>query len=407
MHTRIKIISILLIVLALISPPFVFSQIPFFGKEIRGMLGIAIISLLYLENTKFKFSEIIFFILLVIILTLEIFSERSSLNNVLSAYAVIFVAYSIFRVLRTNNFSNEIFLRLWMRFSLIISVLAIISFFVNQFTNFNTALVSFNSSESLFNPAYDYKISIFGFTVFKQFAFIGLERVSSFFTEPQYAGMFFAFNLLIISKNSNLFSIKYYFTSLLAGLLTFSLTFYLVFMLILILNLKFKQINVVLTALMSLLLFLIISYLFNVNFESFNLHFSETSFLDRMERNFYAIDVLKDASISKLLFGHGINNFIKYTDDELGRGISSGFLYLFFEFGILLSCLVLFMSISFSNTNRTLLLISMIYLLAIPWYRYYFCWYAIILCGLNHYNYKRPINVSKFKNKNTIKDPIS
>ena len=115
------------------------------------MFGIAVLLLLYLENTKLKFSEIIFFILLITFLILEILSQRSSLNNALSTYAVIFVAYSIYRVLRTNNFTTETFLRIWMRFSLIISILAIISFFVNQFTNFNTDFVSFNSSESLFN----------------------------------------------------------------------------------------------------------------------------------------------------------------------------------------------------------------------------------------------------------------
>ncbi len=397
MHTRIKIISILLILLALISPPFVFSQLPFFGKEMRGMFGIAVLLLLYLENTKLKFSEIIFFILLITILILEILSQRSSLNNALSTYAVIFVAYSIYRVLRTNNFTTETFLRIWMRFSLIISILAIISFFVNQFTNFNTDFVSFNSSESLFNPNYDYKISIFGLTVFKKFPFFEVERVSSFFIEPQYAGMFFAFNLLIISKSRKLFSTKYYLAILLAGLLTFSITFYLVLTFLLIVNLKFKPINIVLTVLISLLFFVIISYSFNINFETLTYIISQTSFQDRMERNLYAVEVIKDASTSKLLFGHGINNFLKYTNDELGRGLSSGFLYLFFEFGVLLSCLVLYLSISFSNKNLTLILISMIYLVVMPWYRYYFCWYAIILCGLNYYNYKTLVNVSKLK----------
>ena len=330
-------------------------------------------------------------------LILEILSQRSSLNNALSTYAVIFVAYSIYRVLRTNNFTTETFLRIWMRFSLIISILAIISFFVNQFTNFNTDFVSFNSSESLFNPNYDYKISIFGLTVFKKFPFFEVERVSSFFIEPQYAGMFFAFNLLIISKSRKLFSTKYYLASLLAGLLTFSITFYLVLTFLLIVNLKFKPINIVLTVLISLLFFVIISYSFNINFETLTYIISQTSFQDRMERNLYAVEVLKDASTSKLLFGHGINNFLKYTNDELGRGLSSGFLYLFFEFGVLLSCLVLYLSISFSNKNLTLILISMIYLVVMPWYRYYFCWYAIILCGLNYYNYKTLVNVSKLK----------
>ena len=77
---------------------------------------------------------------------------------------------------------------------------------------------------------------------------------------------FFAFNLLIISKSRKLFSTKYYLASLLAGLLTFSITFYLVLTFLLIVNLKFKPINIVLTVLISLLFFVIISYSFNINF---------------------------------------------------------------------------------------------------------------------------------------------
>ena len=146
-----------------------------------------------------------------------------------------------------------------MRFSLIISILAIISFFVNQFTNFNTDFVSFNSSESLFNPNYDYKISIFGLTVFKKFPFFEVERVSSFFIEPQYAGMFFAFNFLIASKNSELFSKKYYITSVLAGLLTFSVTFYLAYITYLILSLRISQNNDYIFLL--LIIFIFINYI--------------------------------------------------------------------------------------------------------------------------------------------------
>ena len=170
-------------------------------------------------------------------------------------------------------------------------------------------------------------------TVFKKFPFFEVERVSSFFIEPQYAGMFFAFNLLIISKSRKLFSTKYYLASLLAGLLTFSITFYLVLTFLLIVNLKFKPINIVLTVLISLLFFVIISYSFNINFETLTYTISQTSFQDRMERNLYAVEVIKDASSSKLLFGHGINNFLKYTNDELGRDYLQ-VLYLFFEFGV-------------------------------------------------------------------------
>ena len=78
MHTRTKNISILLIALALISPPFVFAELIFFGREMRGLFGIIIILLLYLDNTKFKFSEIIFFILLFSILILHIFKRNTN-----------------------------------------------------------------------------------------------------------------------------------------------------------------------------------------------------------------------------------------------------------------------------------------------------------------------------------------
>lgn len=149
-------------------------------------------------------------------------------------------------------------------------------------------------------------------------------------------------------------------------------------------------------------LFLILS-LFIVNYSSDTTkemsNFNNTSLVDRLERNYYAIKLLYDTSISKLLFGHGINTYQKFNIDELGRGISSGFLYLLFEFGFLVSCVVLVMWISFSNKNRTLILISLIYLIVMPWYKYYFCWYAIILCDLiytNTFRYKSADNKMVF-----------
>ena len=113
-------------------------------------------------------------------------------------------------------------------------------------------------------------------------------------------------------------------------------------------------------------LFLILSlFIVNYSFDATKdpLNFISTSLVDRLERNYYAIKLLYDTSISKLLFGHGINTYQEYNIDELGRGISSGFLYLLFEFGFLVSCVVLVMWISFSNKNRTLILISLIYLI--------------------------------------------
>ena len=408
MNTRIKTISILLIFLAIISPPFVFAELKFFGKEIRGLIGLTIIILLYLENTKFKISEIFILFLLGFIVVIEFLSHRSDLNNVLSAYAVIFVAFSIFRVLKTNKLSGIIFLHTWMRFSLIISIFAIISFFINQFIDTSVFFENSSLFGSSFNPAYDYKISIFGFTVFKKFSLMGVERVSSFFHEPQYAGMFFAFNFLIASKNSELFSKKYYTTSVLAGLLTFSVTFYLAYITYLILSLKVRKIKIIYFCSFLFLFLLLIFFSLSVNLNISDLQLSQTSFLDRMQRNLYTLEVVKDATFSKVLFGHGINTYQDYNlNDESGRGLSSGLLYLLFEFGILISLFILIMFISFSNKNYILIAIGTLYLIAIPWYRYYFCWYAIILCGLdyfNTFNYKNYFTKNNIKNYKITKD---
>ena len=55
---------------------------------------------------------------------------------------------------------------------------------------------------------------------------------------------------------------------------------------------------------------------------------------------------------------------------------------------------------SFSNKNYTLIIIGILYLITIPWYRYYFSWYAIILCGLDYFNttsYKKTLSKSNLK----------
>ena len=82
---RLKTTFLLLIMLAIMSPPFVFSQIDYFGREIRTFLGIIVLLLLYLEYSKFKSTDIFIFFLLGNIIFLEIIFQRSSINNILSA----------------------------------------------------------------------------------------------------------------------------------------------------------------------------------------------------------------------------------------------------------------------------------------------------------------------------------
>ena len=145
-----------------------------------------------------------------------------------------------------------------------------------------------------------------------------------------------------------------------------------------------------------------------MNFSFFDLSLSQTSFQDRMERNLNGLSVVSDASFSNQLFGHGVN-----TDEggrAGGRGLSSGLTYLLFEFGILISIFILALFMSFSNKNYTLIIIGILYLITIPWYRYYLSWYAIILCGLDYFNttsYKKTFSKRNLKDYKTTKNLLS
>ena len=387
MHIRLKITFYLLIILASISPPSIFSEIDL-GREMRLLFGIIITIFLFFESSKFQTKDFIVLLLLVLIILVEVMFQRSSINNILSSYAVIFISFLLFRVSRLNKLNGETFLNLWSSSTLPIAILAIISFVIHQFSSFNADFLNFSSS-NLFNPEYNYRMSIFGFTMYKDFGFVGVTRVCSFFNEPQYAGMFFAFNMLLIKNKIKSISKKYFVINLLAGLLTFSVTFYLAFFVLTIFSMKQKNIRILFFS----LLIIFVYYVF-ISDVSINRLMQGTSFSDRIDRNTYALDYLIDkASILNILFGHGIGNYQLINEDELGRGLSAGFIYLMMESGLFFTCFIIFLLSLFTNNNRIVILIAMLYMLAIPWHKYYFCWYVIILCGLNY--------VNSFHHKNT------
>jgi len=387
MHIRLKITFYLLIILVSISPPSLFSEIDL-GREMRLLFGIIIMILLFFESSKFKIRDFIVFLLLGFIILVEVIFQRSSINNILSSYSVILISFLLFRVSRLNKLNGETFLNLWSSSTLPIAILAIISFVIHQFSSFNADFLNFSSSD-LFNPEYNYRMSIFGFTMIKDFGFVDVVRVCSFFNEPQYAGMFFAFNMLLIKNRVKSISKKHFFINLLAGLLTFSVTFYLAFFVLTIFSMKQKYIKIFFYS----LLIIFVYYVF-ISDVSINTLIEGTSFSDRIDRNMYALDYLMNkASILNILFGHGIGNYQLVNEDELGRGLSAGFLYLMIESGCASILFYIFLVSLLSNNNRFVILIAMLYMFAIPWHKYYFCWYVIILCGLNH--------VNSFHHKNT------
>ena len=213
---------------------------------------------------------------------------------------------------------------------------------------------------------------------------MGVERVCSFFNEPQYAGLFFLFNILIAKNNTELIPRNYYFVNLLAGLFTFSFSFYVLMVIYLILSFNAKLVyNKFIFIIIILLFFTVFSQTNLINYY-LDLLNSFTSYDDRVSRAVSVFYVLENESTFNLLFGNGINTYQLKNIDEVRRGISSGYLYLIYEFGIVISLVFLMIIILFSSKDRILLFISLAYLFAMPWHKYYFCWYLIILCGLTY-----------------------
>lgn len=386
MNLLIKLNCFFLILLAFISPPSVFSEINF-GRELRSFISLIVLILMIIQIKKIKLIHLCFIIILILIISLEIFLQRSLLNHVLSNYTVILVAITFYVFLCSNKNNLDIFLKIWSNFSQIVCLFAIISFFFHQFINFDAYSFYFIDNE-FFNNKYDYKISVFGLTVFKNFGVVNIERVSSFFYEPQYAGLFFAFNSLLFKFNKNLISKNFFLLNTLAGLLTFSITFYIILPLILLSNLKKKQ---------KLFLVVIFLYIFVLALSAY--FFQDISFLkknslsDRINRNAFYFDIILNANFDKLLFGHGIKNFESFDFDKFGKGLSSGFLYLLFEFGILISIYFFSLFIMFSNRYITLIIVALTYFAIMPWFKYFFCWYIIIIAGLTF-----KINRASYKN---------
>jgi hypothetical protein len=275
---------------------------------------------------------------------------------------------------------------LWLYFSFILSVGAIISFLIHQFSNFNADFLNFEKN-IIYVKNYNYKVSIFGLTLVKFFFFVEVERVCSFFNEPQFAGLYFLFNILLLKKiNNNSIPRKFLVVNILAGILTFSITFYLVFAMLLF----FSLIRYVIFILACLFLFILLIFIILYKPDIFNYFFififDNTSLLDRIERSNNSIIILRELSFLNLFFGNGINSYSFLQEDPTIASISSGYQNILFDFGFLFLCFFLIILISFLKKNPTLTLVCMLYLFVLPIYYYYYVWYAIILYSLTYEN---------------------
>ena len=379
----------------MISPPLIFAEAIYYGRELRSFLTIILIFFLFLNSLKFEIRQLIIFLLLLFILIIEILVQRSDINNILSFYAVLLISFFLFKNFKNNELKFHTFLNIWLKFSLILSFFAVVSYVIHQFNFLNFDLLNFKSSAS-FERNYPYQMSIFGNTIDKNFGFITLSRVCSFFNEPLNAGIFFGLNLLLAKVNRNLISKRYTFFFLIAGLLTFSVTFYMIYLFLMLRKFKLKLNNTFLLGLITIFLtFLLMITISDV--EIFKHFISYTSFDNRIERETFALKSILESPLSKFLFGHGTGNYAEAFPNNVGY-TSTGYVSFLFEFGIITFVAVLIFVLFFLKSRFDLLIVLSIGLLTYPIYRSFIYWYVIILIYFSYINiHDYPKYIAKLK----------
>ncbi len=369
----VKISLFLVFLLALSSNPFIFERIPWVNSQLRGILGLACIFFLFLSSKRIVKTDLLIYFLTLCNFAVE-FSWKSKVNNVLSYLSVILLFLLLFRALQLSKLYRLIFFRMWIQVAFLVSSSMIVLFFLGQFTSLDTDFFDFDSimgmQEQATNP--NYKFHMFGIILRKVYSSFNLTRTFGYFVEPQYAGFYFTMNLLLAHYSGKFKNKKnWVFLNLFAGIFTFSTTFFLALFFIFILHyadFRFRF-NLYALGLVAIPIF-IIGYEIVRTFSFLDL----TSFGDRENRIFNAIEVTLKASYQDLFFGHGVS----YQGDS-GRGFSAGFFLALIERGISGLFFVLTLLVYVLRKNFEVVLIFLLYLLAIPLYVNNLFWLSTLI----------------------------
>jgi hypothetical protein len=369
------------ILLAFLVPPSIFANMDFMSRDLRMLLGLVVLLLLFLNDKKITIFDIKMFFVITFLLGVELMWRRSELSNILSYYAVVVFYILLFRTLKKNELGKAIILKSWINLGYLLSFSAIILFMLHQFTSLNTDVFNFSSHLSDRIGVHEY--SFLGATREKNFGPFSLTRVASYFSEPQIAGFYFTINVLLSSMINKKKEYKWWtFFNVLAGMLTFSTTFYLAMLIFFTFQFSPRILNVFVIFLGSTLALLFTGYILMENIIFSELGFLyRTSYIDREIRFLAALSILKSSSPFNLLFGHGVG----FTG-SFDRGLGSGFFHVFVERGLVGLVLVLSMVRLFLQNNYTHIFIFILFLFAFTWYVNYIFWMgAVVLWAGNSF----------------------
>lgn len=365
----------IILLLSFATPPAIFAHMDFASREMRFILIIASLSLLFYRFCPLK-KPLLLLYAAVFLFLVEMLLSVSKLSNILSYYVVIFIVLLMYYTLIVSEYKRYVYIDMWIKLGYFLSYSIVVLFFVHQFLTIDTDYFGFKGLMSYTDR--NYKYSIFGVSQVKDFGVVAISRVSGYFAEPQYAGLYFFINVLIGQTQYIKHRYKKWLNiNLVAGFLTFSTTFYImVFLHYLIVS--FRKIKLYDRLFLFLFLFLSVVIFYSMFSSDINIFLDsflqKTSYSDRIIRFENGINlIVNQHSYLSVLFGHGVG----YTG-EFDKGISIGFLHLLVERGIVGLFFVLTMLWLFTRHNKIVYFVLILYLFVFTWYVNYIYWLGIL-----------------------------
>jgi hypothetical protein len=293
----------------------------FFSEVINPYIRIGyffIISLyLFISNRKFYINDLIIAVLFIMLIILFYLSS-SDIEGLISAgnYCLtIFFGWALHRYLQASNQRKYTMLNLYVGFFYLVAIFSTLSLiYLLLFGEFDLFGFKHEIRTHLVTP--------FG-VHFKRIIYDGffLYRSFFYFVEGAHASIFYAANIIIVAPLLKSGSSRFAKVNFLGGLLTFSMTFYAVLFILY----GFKKTKSTLSffgvALLAFTIFIL--------FQSIDI-LSYSSSDDRTERFLLFFISMDIASISQILFGHGIA-----FDGGFVKAFNSGLTLSIYETGII------------------------------------------------------------------------
>lgn len=376
-YQKAQILAFFVCLYATLSPPFVFSA--FTPNYIRALLEITLffalsLYLIDVKKTSLPYNAIGIWLML-FVMTFVVSSGEMAAHIASAINIIIFLL-----LIKLGDISVSFFYWTrwyWVRIWSLASVSIIVAFVLYQMNIM--VFTPFDLSEVVGSASYTYYNNIIlGNFLSYSFFDLPVPKLTWYIYEPGMLSFILGINLLISDglfkdqKKIKIFKI----INLIAGVFTFSTTFYLFFISYAFIKMSMSRSLRMLRILtipifVALILWFLIYFFMETDLAKF------TSLDDRFMRLEIAESFLRNNSLISFLFGNGIGASVRVSDN----GISSGFLSVLVERGVLVLIYLSYCIYKYAKINTPLIAFIIFYHITFE-----MVWYPIfyIAIMLNH-----------------------